>query len=143
MTLESIAPMSDNTTVELPDMAAYRPFPPDTAMAARLLHHGSGHDPDKLRSRSGLTDDGVTLVDRVLGGSPPLLAINPQASASELSEQRGFAHLVRGTFAMFRNPTAHEARIHWIMTKEDAEDLLTVVSLIHRRLDKAHMPARL
>ena len=25
MTLESIAPMSDNTTVELPDMAAYRP----------------------------------------------------------------------------------------------------------------------
>ena len=44
MTLESIAPMSDNTTVKLPDMAAYRPFPPDTAMAARLLHHGSGHD---------------------------------------------------------------------------------------------------
>ena len=44
MTLESIAPMSDNTTVELPDMAAYRPCPPDTAMAARLLHHGSGHD---------------------------------------------------------------------------------------------------
>ena len=40
MTLESIAPMSDNTTVELPDMAAYRPCPPDTAKVARLLHHG-------------------------------------------------------------------------------------------------------
>ena len=98
---------------------------------------------DKLRSRTGLTDDGATLVDRVLGGSPPLLAINPHGSASERSEQRGFAHLVRGTFAMFRNPTAHEARINWIMTKEDAQDLLTVVSLIHRRLDKAHMPARM
>ncbi len=97
---------------------------------------------DKLRSRTGLTDDGATLVDRALGGSPPLLAINPHASMSERSEQRGFAHLVRGTFAMFRNPTAHEARIHWIMAKEDAEDLLTVVSLIHRRLDEAHMPAR-
>ncbi|CDM57571.1 putative conserved protein [Rhizobium favelukesii] len=58
------------------------------------------------------------------------------------SEQSGFANLVRGTFGMFRNPTAHDARIHWTMSKEDAEDLLTIVSLIHRRLDKAHMPPR-
>ncbi len=97
---------------------------------------------DKMRSRTGLTDDGATLVDHVLGGSPPLLAINPCANSSELSEQRGFANLVRGTFGMFRNPTAHEARIHWTMTKEDAEDLLTIVSLIHRRLDNAYMPPR-
>ena len=98
---------------------------------------------DKMRSRTGLTDDGATLVDRVLGGNPPLLAINSYASASELGEQRGFANLVRGTFGMFRNPTAHEARINWKMTKEDAEDLLTIVSLIHRRIDKAHMPPRI
>jgi uncharacterized protein (TIGR02391 family) len=77
-----------------------------------------------------------------LSGDPPLLAINPRLTASERSEQSGFANLVRGTFGMFRNPTAHEARIHWAMTKDDAEDLLTIVSLIHRRLDKAHMPAR-
>ena len=41
---------------------------------------------------------------------------------------------------MYRNPTAHEARIHWTMTKDDAEDLVTIVSLIHRRLDVAHRP---
>ena len=98
---------------------------------------------DKLRSRTGLMDDGATLVNRALGGSPPLLAINPCASPSEQSEQRGFANLVRGAFGMFRNPTAHEARIHWEMTKEDAQDLLTIVSLIHRRLDKGHMPPRI
>ncbi|MEZ5936203.1 MAG: TIGR02391 family protein [Alphaproteobacteria bacterium] len=97
---------------------------------------------DKMRSRTGLTDDGSTLVDRVLGCDPPLLAINSRSSVSEQSEQKGFANLVRGTFGMFRNPTAHEARIHWAMTKEDAEDLLTIVSLIHRRLDHAHMPPR-
>lgn len=97
---------------------------------------------DKMRSSTGLTDDGAGLVDRVLGGEPPLLAINPRASASERSEQSGFANLVRGTFGMFRNPTAHEARIHWAMSKEDAEDLLSIVSLIHRRLDRAHMPPR-
>jgi uncharacterized protein (TIGR02391 family) len=97
---------------------------------------------DKMRSRTGLTDDGAPLVDRVLSGDIPLLAINARRTDSERSEQKGFANLVRGTFGMFRNPTAHEARIHWAMTKEDAEDLLTIVSLIHRRLDAAHMPPR-
>lgn len=97
---------------------------------------------DKMRTRTGLTDDGTTLVDRVLSGNPPLLAVNSLSTASERSEQSGFANLVRGTFGMFRNPTAHEARIHWTMSKEDAEDLLSIVSLIHRRLDAAHMPPR-
>jgi uncharacterized protein (TIGR02391 family) len=97
---------------------------------------------DKMRSRTGLTDDGANLVDRVLGGEPPLLAINPRSTVSERSEQSGLANLVRGTFGMFRNPTAHEARLHWTMSKEDAEDLLTIVSLIHRRLDRATMPPR-
>jgi uncharacterized protein (TIGR02391 family) len=97
---------------------------------------------DKLRARTSLTDDGATLVDRTLTGDPPMLAINPLKSYSEKSEQSGFGNLVRGTFGMFRNPTAHEARINWPMTKEDAVDLLSLVSLIHRRLDTAHMPPR-
>ncbi len=97
---------------------------------------------DKLRCRTGLTDDGNTLIDRALTGIPPLLAINPLGTESERSEQKGFGNLVRGTFGMFRNTTAHEARIHWPMTKDDAEDLLSLVSLIHRRLDAAVMPPR-
>ena len=83
---------------------------------------------------------GAVLVDRVLSGNLPLLAVNALSTASERSEQSGFANLVRGTFGMFRNPTAHEARINWPMTKEDAEDLLSLVSLIHRRLDAAVKP---
>jgi uncharacterized protein (TIGR02391 family) len=97
---------------------------------------------EKLRERTGLTEDGGTLVDRALGGSPPLLAINALKTESEQSEQRGFANLVKGTFGMFRNPTAHAPRLHWAMKKSDAEDLLSLVSLIHRRLDAAHMPPR-
>jgi len=97
---------------------------------------------DKVRIRTGLSDDGATLVDRALGGMPPMLAINPLKTESEKGEQRGFANLVRGVFGMFRNPTAHEPRIYWPMTKEDAEDLLSLVSLIHRRLDAAHIPPR-
>jgi uncharacterized protein (TIGR02391 family) len=97
---------------------------------------------DKLRTRTGLRDDGVTLVERALGGKPPMIAINSLTTESEESEQRGFVNLVRGTFGMFRNPTAHAPRIHWPMTKDDAEDLLSLVSLIHRRIDAGHMPPR-
>lgn len=97
---------------------------------------------DKLRDKTGLTDDGNTLVDRALAGNPPILAINTLQSDSEKSEQKGFANLVRGTIGMFRNPTAHAPRIHWSMTKDDAEDLLSLVSLIHRRLDASNMPPR-
>jgi uncharacterized protein (TIGR02391 family) len=97
---------------------------------------------DKMRKLTGLTDDGDLLVTHALSGEPPLIAINPLKSYSEQVEQRGFANMVRGTFGMFRNPTAHEARINWQMTKEDAEDLLSLVSLIHRRLDGSHMPPR-
>jgi uncharacterized protein (TIGR02391 family) len=97
---------------------------------------------DKLRDRTGLVDDGNTLVDRALNGNPPMLAINPLKSESERSEQKGFANLVRGMVGMFRNPTAHAPRLHWSMAKEDAEDLLSLVSLVHRRLDAAHMPPR-
>lgn len=97
---------------------------------------------DKMRSRTGLIVDGATLVDRVLGGDPPILQINARSTLSEKSEQRGFANLVRGVFGLFRNPTAHEAKIRWPIAKQDAEDLLVLVSLIHRRLDEACVSIR-
>lgn len=90
---------------------------------------------DKLRAKSGLTEDGAKLVDATLCGSAPRVAINELTTESQRSEQSGFANLIKGVFGMFRNPTAHEARILWAMSKEDAEDLLSLASLIHRRLD--------
>ena len=97
---------------------------------------------DKIRDRTGLADDGNALLDRALAGDSPMLAINDLKNESERGEQRGFANLVRGAFGMFRNPTAHAPRIYRPMKKDDAEDLLSIVSLIHRRLDAAHMPPR-
>jgi uncharacterized protein (TIGR02391 family) len=64
---------------------------------------------EKLRTRTALSDDGATLVDRALSGDPPMLAINSLRTDSEKGEQRGFANLVKGTFGMFRNPTAPRA----------------------------------
>lgn len=97
---------------------------------------------EKIRQRTGLVDDGGVLVDRAFSGSPPMLAINDLRTESENSEQKGFANLVKGTFGMFRNTTAHAAKVRWNMSKEDAEDLFSLVSLIHRRIDAAVMPSR-
>ena len=65
-------------------------------------------------------------------------AINSLQTESEKSEQRGFANLLKGTFSMFRNPTAHAPRVHWKMDKSDAEDLLSLASLA----DIAQMTSR-
>ena len=67
-----------------------------------------------------------------------MLAINALETESDWSEQRGFANLIKGIFGMFRNPTAHAPRLQWQMHKKDAEDLLSAVSLIHRRIDSSH-----
>lgn len=94
---------------------------------------------EKIRSRTGLVDDGAALVDRAFSGTVPVLAINSLKTKSEQDEQKGFCNLLKGTFGMFRNPTAHEARVNWAVSKADAEDLLSLVSLIHRRIDAANM----
>lgn len=94
----------------------------------------------KVRSLSGLTSDGSDLVTAAfaLGKScSPLLAINSLATETEKSEQRGFVNLLIGVFGTVRNPLAHSPRIEWDMSEQDALDILTMVSLIHRKLDKA------
>ena len=97
----------------------------------------------KLRARTHIDLDGAALVDVTLSGEHPPLRINSFKTESERSEQRGFATLVKGVFSMFRNPTAHEARALWAMDQDDAEDLLSMVSLIHRRLDGATLSSTL
>jgi len=91
----------------------------------------------KLRQRASLTSDGAALVDESLSGDAPRLRINKFRDDSDKSEQKGFANLVKGLFGAFRNPTAHAPRVEWVMSEEDALDLFSLASYIHRRLDAA------
>lgn len=91
----------------------------------------------KIRDKTGLTGDGAELVDRAFGLSDPLLAINSLRTEPEQSDQKGFANLLKGIFGTFRNVTAHAPRITWKIEEQDALDLLTMVSYLHRRLDAA------
>jgi uncharacterized protein (TIGR02391 family) len=101
---------------------------------------------DKLRQRTGLTMDGAELVEHSLAigkQGHPRLAFNSLQTDSEQSEQKGLVNLIKGVFGAFRNTTAHAPKIHWQVTEQDALDILTTLSLIHRRLDAAirtHVP---
>lgn len=101
---------------------------------------------EKLREKTGLTTDGAPLVDGALGigqAGHPRLAFNSLRTESERSEQTGLSNLVKGLFGAFRNTTAHAPKIHWNVSEQDALDILTTISLVHRRLDAAirtHVP---
>lgn len=93
---------------------------------------------DKIREKSCLRADGHALVDEAFGLSKdkiPILSFNSLQTESEENEHKGLMNLIKGLFSAFRNVTAHEAKIKWIISEHDALDLLTMASLLHRRLD--------
>jgi uncharacterized protein (TIGR02391 family) len=95
---------------------------------------------DKIRQQSGLTSDGAQLVDDAFAFGKtgiPLLAFNSLRTDTERNEQNGMINLMKGMFSAFRNTTAHAAKISWTITEQDAFDLLTLASLLHRRIDSA------
>ncbi len=110
------------------------------ACSRRLLRHGI-----RGRERSGRTGpadhraghDGHQLVQDAFEGASPMVAFNTLRTDTERNEQRGLANIMKGVFGAFRNPTAHEPRLFWHVREQDALDLLTMISLVHRRLDEA------
>jgi len=95
----------------------------------------------KIRTLSGLGSDGAELVQDAFSlgkDGNPLLAINPLSTETDKGEQRGFVNLLIGLFGVIRNPLAHNPKVEWEMSEQDALDILTTASLIHRKLDKAY-----
>ncbi len=92
---------------------------------------------DKIRQLTGRTDDGNPLVVSAFNVNNPILKINDLGDDTKRSEQKGFSNLLTGFFGMFRNTTAHAPRIHWVIEESDALDIMTMASMLHRRLDNA------
>ncbi|HEX7120682.1 MAG TPA: TIGR02391 family protein [Longimicrobiales bacterium] len=92
---------------------------------------------EKIRQRTGLTSDGNALVDEAFGQKNGRLAFNALRTETERSEHTGLCNLIKGIFGAFRNITAHAPRISWRIDEADALDLLTLASLLHRRIDAA------
>lgn len=92
---------------------------------------------DRIRLLSNSTMDGRNLPQNVLGSKNRTVPINPGATKTQRNEQDAVALFVEGVIAGFRNPQAHETRLSWTVTREDAQDILGLMALIHRRLDTA------
>lgn len=90
---------------------------------------------NRIRELSGLTSDGAELVNKAFSVKAPLLAINDLSTETEQSEQKGFINILIGIFGAIRNPTAHAPKILWPITEQDALDIFSMVSFIHRKLD--------
>lgn len=94
---------------------------------------------DRIREMTGLLEDGADLIDKAFNISDPFMVLNSLKTETEKSEQRGFINLLKGTFGMFRNTTSHIPKIKWPIYEEEAFDLLTLTSLIHKKLDKSNV----
>ena len=66
------------------------------------------------------------------------MAINPLKTETQKGEQYGFMNLLKGLYGTIRNPLAHNPKTEWNMTEQDAMDILTMISLVHRKLDQAY-----
>ncbi len=88
----------------------------------------------RIRELAGVTADGVALVDQVFSIERPLLAFNTLETETERSEHKGYAALLKGCFAAVRNPAAHTPKVLW-QGEDDAADHLSLLSLLHRKLD--------
>lgn len=92
---------------------------------------------ERLRQMSGLTIDSAELVNQALSTKAPIIALNTLSSETEVSEQKGIGNLLVGLFGAIRNPTAHAPKVVWPMPEQDALDVFSLISFVHRKLDGA------
>jgi uncharacterized protein (TIGR02391 family) len=92
---------------------------------------------DRLRKITGLYVDGNNLVELAFATNNVLVHINNFTNETDRSEHIGLCNLIKGIFGIIRNPTAHEPKIKFVITEEEAIDILIMISFIHKRLDKS------
>jgi len=93
---------------------------------------------DKIRKKAGIDGDGSMLVEEVFGlrgDRLPKLTFNKLETDTEKDEQKGLVNLLKGMFGTFRNVTAHAPKVTWTIDEQDALDLLSLASFLHRRID--------
>lgn len=89
-----------------------------------------------VRNNSGSTKSGQTLMSEALCLNGPI-KFNSQQKQSEKDEQQGIMYLCMGLMNAVRNPQAHEPELIWPMSREDALDVLALVSFLYRKLESA------
>lgn len=82
-----------------------------------------------VRSRSGLDESGVKLMNKAFSKENPTLKLNRLRSQSENDEQDGYRFLFSGAMAGIRNPRAHTHNL-----KDDPDAALEMLALANHLL---------
>lgn len=89
----------------------------------------------RIRNLTGLKCDGAELVNEAFLGEQPVLALGPLSSELQQREQKGLANLLIGVFEAVCYSPADAPRSNWPASEQDALDIFSLLSLIHRKLD--------
>ena len=65
-----------------------------------------------------------------------MIRINGLIKDTDRSEHIGLSNMIKGLFGLIRNPTAHEPKIKFLIEEDEALDVMTTISYIHKKLDK-------
>lgn len=94
---------------------------------------------DHIRTITNLKEDGSELFDKALSTKNPYLLLNDLQSESKRNQQVGLMMMLKGINSMVRNVTAHEAKIKWVVNEDDAVDILSTISFLHKNLDECQV----
>src|SRR6266550_1532989 len=64
---------------------------------------------EEVQRIAGDPDFGYSLMMRVFGGVPPVVALNPGMTTSEKNEQDGYKFIFAGAMLGIRNPRGHKS----------------------------------
>jgi uncharacterized protein (TIGR02391 family) len=92
-----------------------------------------------VRNLSNSHKDGVDLMYEAFGAKGRL-RVTPGQTETDRNVQEGTMFLSVGLIRAIRNAVAHEPAMDWPMTRQDAMDILTLVSFLYRQLDRATGP---
>jgi uncharacterized protein (TIGR02391 family) len=87
-----------------------------------------------VKLRSGVEQDGVSLMQHVFSVKNPVLKFNDLADESDRNEQQGFMQLFTGAVTGLRNPRAHKIIQD---DPEEAIEFIAFISLLAKLVDKA------
>jgi uncharacterized protein (TIGR02391 family) len=90
---------------------------------------------NRVKSMSGVDNDGVDLMNRVFSAQRPLLVFGASTTTTQRSEHAGYRELFAGAVQAIRNPAAHEPMAS--LDVDEAFEMLNLASLLMRLLDRA------
>lgn len=90
---------------------------------------------DRISEETGINLDGTKLIEKAFSMDKPAVVLNTLQTDSEKNEHRGLKEMLLGINFQVRNVTAHEMRMKWIISEEEAINILTIISALHRQLD--------